>query len=203
MEKRLMRQQLLGALFVLVTGTALHFVYGWSGGHPVAGALSAVNESVWEHMKLVFVPLFFLTLGEVFFLGRQWPNFLVSRAISTLVGTALVPVLYYTYTGIVGTHTLWADILVFILAVLAAFVLEGLLLRRGKGRLLPTLPAEALMIVGYWVFDGILTGSLLGAAVGIPSNLMQAAFGIAAFWLLSAALGRSSAMQKEFPAIQR
>ena len=59
------------------------------------------------------------------------------------------------------------------------------------------------MIVGYWVFDGILTGSLPGAAVGIPSNLMQAAFGIAAFWLLSAALGRSSAMQKEFPAIQR
>ena len=82
-------------------------------------------------------------------------------------------------------------------------IIAGLLLRRGKGRLLPTLPAEALMIVGYWVFDGILTGSLLGAAVGIPSNLMQAAFGIAAFWLLSAALGRSSAMQKEFPAIQR
>lgn len=132
MEKRLMRQQLLGVLFVLVTGTVLHFVYGWSGNHPVAGALSAVNESVWEHMKLVFVPLFFLTLGEVFFLGRQWPNFLVSRAVSTVVGTALVPVLYYTYTGIVGTHTLWADILVFILAVLTAFALEGLLLRRGR-----------------------------------------------------------------------
>ena len=49
----------------------------------------------------------------------------------------------------------------------------------------------------------MLTGSLMGAAVGIPSNLMQAAFGIAAFWLLSAALGRSSAVQKEFPAIQR
>ena len=82
-------------------------------------------------------------------------------------------------------------------------IIAGLLLRKGKGRLLPTLPAEALMIVGYWVFDGMLTGSLMGAAVGIPSNLMQAAFGIAAFWLLSAALGRSSAVQKEFPAIQR
>ena len=97
----------------------------------MVGALSAVNESVWEHMKLVFVPLFFLTLGEVFFLGRQWPNFLVSRALSTMVGTALVPVLYYTYSGITGTHTLWADILVFVLAVLAAFALEGVLLRRG------------------------------------------------------------------------
>ena len=124
MEKRLMRQQLLGALFVLVTGTALHFVYGWSGGHPVAGALSAVNESVWEHMKLVFVPLFFLTLGEVFFLGRQWPNFLVSRAISTLVGTALVPVLYYTYTGILGVSADWFNITIFFLAAGAAFCLE-------------------------------------------------------------------------------
>ena len=71
MEKRLMRQQLLGALFVLVTGTALHFVYGWSGGHPVAGALSAVNESVWEHMKLVFVPLFFPDAGGGFFPGAS------------------------------------------------------------------------------------------------------------------------------------
>lgn len=49
-----------------------------------------------------------------------------------MVGTVLVPVLYYTYSGITGTHTLWADILVFVLAVLAAFALEGVLLRRGR-----------------------------------------------------------------------
>ena len=59
------------------------------------------------------------------------------------------------------------------------------------------------MVAGYWVFDGMLTGSLPGAAAGIPSNLVQAGFGIAAFWLLSTALSRSSAVQKEFPAIQR
>ena len=82
-------------------------------------------------------------------------------------------------------------------------IIAGLLLRRGKGRLLPTLPAEALMVVGYWLFDGFLSGSVLGAAAGIPSNLVQAVFGIAAFWLLSAALGRSSAVQKEFPCIQK
>ena len=82
-------------------------------------------------------------------------------------------------------------------------IIAGLLLRKGSSRLLPTLPAEALMVAGYWVFDGMLTGSLLGAAAGIPSNLVQAGFGIAAFWLLSTALSRSSAVQKEFPAIQR
>ena len=82
-------------------------------------------------------------------------------------------------------------------------IIAGLLLRKGRSRLLPALPAEALMVAGYWVFDGMLTGSLLGAAAGIPSNLVQAGFGIAAFWLLSTALSRSSAVQKEFPAIQR
>ena len=102
-----------------------------------------------------------------------------------------------------GIGSALADLIGYPLYAPATLLIAGLLLRKGKGRLLPTLPAEALMIVGYWVFDGMLTGSLMGAAVGIPSNLMQAAFGIAAFWLLSAALGRSSAMQKEFPAIQR
>ena len=82
-------------------------------------------------------------------------------------------------------------------------IIAGLLLRKGRSRLLPALPAEALMVAGYWVFDGMLTGSLPGAAAGIPSNLVQAGFGIAAFWLLSTALSRSSAVQKEFPAIQR
>ena len=63
---------------------------------------------------------------------------------------------------------------------------KGLLLRKGKGRLLPTLPAEALMIVGYWVFDGMLTGSLMGAAVGIPSTIAVSAtlvYRIAFYWL--------------------
>lgn len=132
MGKRLFRQEALSALAVLAAGALLHFVYQWSGSSPVAGAFSAVNESVWEHMKLVFAPLFLLTMGQVFFLGRTWPNFLAARSISVLLGTLLVPVLYYTYSGAAGIHVLWADILVFALSVLAVFLLESRLLHRGS-----------------------------------------------------------------------
>lgn len=132
MGKRLFRQEALSALTVLAAGTLLHFAYQWSGDNPVAGAFSAVNESVWEHMKLVFMPLFLLTMAQVFFLGKRWPNFLAARSVSALLGTILVPVLYYTYSGAAGTHVLWADILVFALSVLAVFLLESRLLHRGK-----------------------------------------------------------------------
>ncbi|MFR6041558.1 MAG: ECF transporter S component [Dysosmobacter welbionis] len=39
---------------------------------------------------------------------------------------------------------------------------------------------ELPMVVGYWLYDALLLGSAAGAAAGIPSNLVQAAFGIAA-----------------------
>jgi hypothetical protein len=54
-------------------------------------------------------------------------------------------------------------------------------------------------VVGYWFYDGLLMRSLTGAAVGIPSNLVQAAFGIAASMLLTLALRKSSYVRQQFP----
>ena len=51
-----------GFLFTAAAGTLLHFAYGWSGENPVVGAFSAVSESTWEHMKLLFVPLLLTAL---------------------------------------------------------------------------------------------------------------------------------------------
>ena len=48
-------------------------------------------------------------------LGRNYPNFLAARGVSTVTGVALIPVLFYTYTGVLGRHLLWADIAVFYL----------------------------------------------------------------------------------------
>ena len=55
-----------------------------------------------------------------------------ARGVSTVTGVALIPVLFYTYTGVLGRHLLWADIAVFYLSVLGAFALDFRLLRRGR-----------------------------------------------------------------------
>lgn len=134
MGRRLFFWELGGFLFTGALGTALHFVYDWSGRSPAAAAFSAVNESTWEHMKLLFVPVFLFSVVQVCVLGRDCPHLLWSRALSTLAGLALIPVLFYTYTGALGRHWVWADIAIFFLADLGAFALDFALLRRGRCR---------------------------------------------------------------------
>ena len=55
------------------------------------------------------------------------------------------------------------------------------------------------MIIGYWLYDGFWMKSLTGAAVGIPSNLVQAAFGIVVSVALVAALRRNHDVRRLFP----
>lgn len=59
--------------------------------------------------------------------------------------------------------------------------------------------AEAVMILGYWLYDGILARNLIGALAGVPSNLVQAALGIAAGTALTLALRRVSQIRRWFP----
>lgn len=59
--------------------------------------------------------------------------------------------------------------------------------------------AELLMVLGYWLYDGFLLGSLAGSAVGIPANLTQAVFGLAAASLLVPALKKSGYVRGLFP----
>ncbi|MCI9332806.1 MAG: hypothetical protein HFG05_11665 [Oscillibacter sp.] len=124
--------ELGGCLFTGAMGVALHFVYEWSGGSVLVACFSAVNESTWEHMKLLFVPLFLFSVVQVCLLGRNYPNLPAVRALSALTGIILIPVLFYTYTGILGRHFVWVDIAIFFLADLGAFALDFILIRRGK-----------------------------------------------------------------------
>ncbi len=145
MRRRLFFWEAAGVLFTAAAGAALHFAYGWSGGSQVAAAFSAVNESTWEHMKLLFFPVFVFSVVQMWGMGRNYPNFLAVRGAAILAGMALIPVLFYTYTGVLGRHLLWADIGVFLLADLGTFWLDFRLL--GTGRLSRTWQQVAGLLV--------------------------------------------------------
>lgn len=129
-QRRLMWTEFIGFLWTAAAGVLLHFLWDWTGKNRIVAAFSPVNESVWEHMKLLFFPLLVLTMVQVWF--RDERNFLASRGLSAFLGTVLIPVLYYTYTGVVGQHFLWADIAVFLVSAAAAFLLDGHLLSVGR-----------------------------------------------------------------------
>ena len=115
--------QWIGFGVVTLGGTILHFLYDWTGGSPWIAPFSGVNESTWEHMKLLFWPLFlFAPVQRLFF--REQENFWRVKLRSTLLGLILIPVLFYTWNGAFGKSPDWVNIAIFYLSAGAVFLFE-------------------------------------------------------------------------------
>lgn len=134
MRKRVLRSEWLGFLFVALAGTVLHFVYDWTGGSPLAAAFSAVNESTWEHMKLLFVPFFLFTMVQFVFFAEPLRNFLAAKTAALLLGLLAIPTLFYTLGGMFGETPAWVNIAIFYLADALCFLTSYQLLLRGALR---------------------------------------------------------------------
>jgi hypothetical protein len=119
-----------GFVFTGVLGTLLHFLFDWTGGHAVVALFSAVNESIWEHMKLLYYPMLIFAFIEYANWGKEIPQFWCIKLLSVLTGLALIPTIYYTYTGIMGVSVDWLNIAIFFLAAAAAYYLEAKLFKR-------------------------------------------------------------------------
>lgn len=132
MGRRLFFWELTGFLLTAALGTLLRLAGGWWSASALAAAFSAVNQSVWEQMKLLFFPVFLFSVAQMCGMGRNYPNFLAVRAASVLAGLLLVPVLFYTCSGVVGHGEAWMRSAALILADLGVFLLDGWLLRRGR-----------------------------------------------------------------------
>lgn len=115
---------IIGAIFVLITGTLAHFLYRWSGNNTFVGLFVPINESIWEHMKLLFFPMLLCSSVIVLKCREKYPCIAPSFCFGILAGTLLIPVLYYAYTYILGKNFFILDISVFILSVLTAFWLS-------------------------------------------------------------------------------
>ena len=100
-----------GILCVSILGTLLHFPYRWSGRNPLIGLIAPVNESVWEHMKLLFFPMLLFGLWNL--KGVTDACRISAFHAGLLMGTLLIPVLFYAYTSVLGRNFLVLDIALF------------------------------------------------------------------------------------------
>ncbi len=144
-ERNWQRWEVTGLFFTIAVGNLLHFVYEWSGEHVVAALFSGVNESTWEHMKLLAVPWLVWTAAEL--LLRRSAAALGPRTAGLLAGLAAIPVLYYTYTGALGQNISLVNITIFQLAVLLAFAVSFSLRKRQRlsGGLWPVVSGAVLL----------------------------------------------------------
>lgn len=111
------RLELYGAILIIALGSLLHFTYEAAHQAWWVGLFSAMDESVWEHLKLAFWPGAIWTLLLWLTPIARPNNFWAGRAASLLLMPLAIALGFYAYTAVLGGHSLILDLALFVASI--------------------------------------------------------------------------------------
>lgn len=117
-KSSVLKFEIISTIFIMVAGTLFHFTFGWANDNSLVGIFSPINESIWEHLKLLFFPMLISTIIGYFYIGKLIQNYLCSKVLGIILSMSFIVVFFYTYTGIIGINFTVVDIGSFFIAVL-------------------------------------------------------------------------------------
>ena len=120
MNKKILRTETICVFIVLTVGSLFHFLFNLSNQNTLIALFAPINESVWEHLKMLWFPYILTAFFEKQFIKSE--NFFFSKLCGGAVGIASITVIFYAYSTIARKHFLLMDIVCFILGVLFAFL---------------------------------------------------------------------------------
>jgi len=144
-----------GILFIVLAGSLLHFTFELSGGWPPVGIFSAVNESVWEHLKLAFWPALVWTIIEYLAFRRTVDlrsGFVLAKALGAYLMPVIIVVIFYSYTAFTGDSILAVDLSSFVIAVVFGQIVSYRLVQSFRLPSVFTLLGLALWVIGILLF---------------------------------------------------
>lgn len=122
----------VGFFVISIIGTILHFTYELSGGNLIVATFSAVNESVWEHLKIAVIPVFLWTIIELFILKYRPDNLWISLFSKIVINMFLIVVLFYISIGIMGTHNAIVSISIFYFSIFVSQIVGNVVINSKK-----------------------------------------------------------------------
>ena len=162
MDKKILKWEIIGAIFITVIGALFHFMFEWLGSFPPIGGFFPVNESVWEHLKLPYWPLIIYSLIELKFIRESSNNMIIAKTLAVLIDFAVILITFYTYTAILGTELLVIDILSFTIGVFIGQYVSAKVMSLGE-------KAKWITYSSWVIF--ILIGVLFFVFTFFPPNL--------------------------------
>lgn len=122
-KRSLLKMEIFGAIFVIIAATVLHFLYELSSRAVWAALFAAVNESVWEHLKIFSLPYVFWGFVELACVRMPFKKFVTAKVFGLYFLLLAIPMFFYSYTGLLGRNIMEVDIASgFVFTVLAFWV---------------------------------------------------------------------------------
>lgn len=152
-EKYILR----GIPILFVLGTLMHFAYDFFNKSVIVGLFAAVNESVWEHTKMVLLPVILYWILYYYIKGRKYSidknKWFQGALISLITSIISIPILYYFYTEAFGVEVMVIDILILLMANIFGQLLGLHVYKHGKGiNAMTVINIFLVIILMYMVF---------------------------------------------------
>ena len=111
---------LLGIPVLFILGSPLHFVYELTGSHFIVGLLVPSNESVFQHTKMVTIPI--ILWWKIYYLCHKRSldrdRWFTAAFVSLCAAVISMPGLFYYYSGMFGVELLIVDIFIMLASLL-------------------------------------------------------------------------------------
>lgn len=122
------KRNIIAFFIISIIGTLSHFVYEWTGKPYLIGLFFPVNESTWEHLKLLFFPSLIYFAVVYFTLKEKPKNYISATAISIIAGMVSIVVMFYTYQGVLGRNIDFLNILIYFFGVIVTvYIMQRIL----------------------------------------------------------------------------
>lgn len=100
-----------------VLGSALHFAYDLFP-YPIVAIIAPVNESIFEHLKLVLYPMLLVSLIIWYKYKHKDLSYLTGIPVGIMTGIMSVVFIYYFYHTGLGIDSLIVDIILLFVGIL-------------------------------------------------------------------------------------
>ncbi len=148
MNKKVLKFEILGFIFTSIFGTLSHFFYDWTNKNSVIGLFCPVNESVFEHLKLLFFPYLIWSFVEVINLSKDKFNVYTAKLAGITSGMFSTLAIFYTSVGMFGKSFEFINIASFFIGVLLAYIISYNIIDNSKGKgLINGLSLATLIII--------------------------------------------------------
>ena len=122
-QNKFRNAEIISAAATVAASFLFHFLYVWTQSGFIA-LFSAVNESIWEHVKIVFFPYLIAAGIEYTALKPNLRRYLAAKATGLIFIPLAMISFYYTYSGILGFRLTAVDISCAVLWSVLAFLIS-------------------------------------------------------------------------------
>lgn len=146
-QKQIKIWTIWSTILIIVIGSFSHFMFEWLGSMKPLALIFAVNESVWEHLKLAFWPTLLFAITELFIIKNKNSNFWLGKVVSLYTMPIVIVIMFYTYHAVVSENNLAYDISSFFIAVILGQYLGYKIITREKQILRSNIASILLFIL--------------------------------------------------------